>query len=60
MFVLDTLSKQGGTAGYLVPDNLFVRDFFTMKAIKWAGARASLLALAYAHLITPRYEDGLP
>ena len=33
---------------------------FTMKAIKWAGAGASLLALAYAHLITPRYKDGLP
>ena len=31
-----------------------------MKAIKWAGTGASLLAPVYAHLITPRYEDGLP
>ena len=30
-----------------------------MKAIKWAGAGASLLDPAYAHLIPPRYEDGL-
>ena len=30
----------------------------TMKAIKWAGAGASLLDHVSAHLITPRYEDG--
>ena len=30
-----------------------------MKAIKWAGTGASLLDPVYAHLITPRYEDGL-
>ena len=29
-----------------------------MKAIKWAGAGANLFDPAYAHLITPRYEDG--
>ena len=29
-----------------------------MKVIKWAGAGASLLDPVYAHLITPRYEDG--
>ena len=33
---------------------------FTMKVIKWAGAGASLLAPVYAHLITPKYEHGLP
>ena len=32
---------------------------FTMKAIKWTGAGANLFDPAYAHLITPRYEDGL-
>ena len=32
---------------------------FTMKVIKWAGAGANLFDPAYAHLITPRYEDGL-
>ena len=31
-----------------------------MKAIKWAGTGANLFASVYAHLITPRYEDGLP
>ena len=31
---------------------------FTMKVIKWAGAGANLFDPAYAHLITPRYEDG--
>ena len=30
-----------------------------MKVIKCAGAGANLFDPAYAHLITPRYEDGL-
>ncbi len=33
---------------------------FTMKAIKWAGAGASLLDPVSAHLITPKYEHELP
>ncbi len=33
--------------------------FFTMKVIKWADTGASLLDPVPAHLITPRYEDGL-
>ena len=33
---------------------------FTMKAIKWAGAGASLLDPVYAHLITPKYAHELP
>ena len=32
----------------------------TMKAIKWAGAGASLLDPVSAHLITPKYEHELP
>ena len=31
-----------------------------MKVIKWADTGASLLDPVSAHLITPRYEDGLP
>ena len=31
-----------------------------MKAIKWAGAGASLLDPVYAHLIAPKYEHELP
>ncbi len=35
-----------------------ISELITMKAIKWAGAVASLLDPVSTHLITPRYEDG--
>ena len=35
-----------------------IKQYVTMKVIKWADTGASLLDPVYAHLITPRYEDG--
>ena len=37
-----------------------IKQYVTMKVIKWADTGASLLDPVPAHLITPKYEHELP